>query len=508
MKFTIALFLSFAAAAPAVDWLTFGGDPQRSGFARDEQTLTAGNVAGLRVAWKIRLDNVARELNGLTAPLVAARVPAPGGFRDIAIVAGSSDRIYALDADSGKIFWQQTMSVEGAPRNAPSWLCPNALNATPVIDKRNRTIYAIASDGRLHAYNIVNGEEVRQPVQFVPPFSKNWSLNLVDGVIYTTISQRCNGAPSSVYGVDISDPNQPVKIFVASLTGGAGIWGRGGAAVGFDGRVYVETGDGPYDEKAGKLSDTIIGLTPRELKLADYYTPANRTWITKKDLDMGNITPVVFRFKNRELLAGAGKEGVIYLLDTSEMGGAGHRTPLFRSPLWTNAEADFAGRGFWGAFSSFEDAQGTRWLYVPAYGPPTKELTFPLAYGETPNGSVMAFRVVEKDGRPSLEAAWMSRDMMAPEPVIIANGMVFALAAGEDLAQVDEQGKLLTTAQRMARKKGHAVLYAFDANSGAELYNSGDAIAGFTHFSGLALSDGRVFVTTHDGTAYGFSLPE
>ena len=28
--------------------------------------------------------------------------------------------------------------------------------------------------------------------------------------------------------------------------------------------------------------------------MTDYYTPANRDWITRKDLDMGNISPVIF----------------------------------------------------------------------------------------------------------------------------------------------------------------------------------------------------------------------
>ena len=85
-----------------------------------------------------------------------------------------------------------------------------------------------------------------------------------------------------------------------------------------------------------------------DLKLADYYTPANRAWITKKDLDMGATSPVVFKFKDRELVAGAGKEGVIYLLDAKSLGGEDHRTPLFRSPLYTNEEVDYAGRGILG----------------------------------------------------------------------------------------------------------------------------------------------------------------
>src|SRR5207237_7016502 len=142
---------------------------------------------------------------------------------------------------------------------------------------------------------------------FFPPFAKAWSLQLVEDYIYTTISQGCNGVKSGVYGMNLADPNHTVSYFQAS-TAGAGIWGRAGAAITSDGKILVETGDGPYDVNAGKLSDTIIELSRKDLKLVDYYTPANRAWITKKDLDMGNMSPVVFKYKNWELAAGSGKE--------------------------------------------------------------------------------------------------------------------------------------------------------------------------------------------------------
>ena len=93
---------------------------------------------------------------------------------------------------------------------------------------------------------------------------------------------------------------------------------------------------------------------------------------------MGSIGPTVFRFKNWELTASAGKEGVIFLLDTKSLGGADHHTPLFRSPLYTNQEVNFVAKGFWGAFSTWEVSAGTRWLYAPAWGPPTSKAKFPI----------------------------------------------------------------------------------------------------------------------------------
>ena len=43
-----------------------------------------------------------------------------------------------------------------------------------------------------------------------------------------------------------------------------------------DGRVVFETGDGPYDPSKNLYSDSVIALAGKDLKLADYYTPANR----------------------------------------------------------------------------------------------------------------------------------------------------------------------------------------------------------------------------------------
>src|SRR6185437_11655340 len=59
---------------------------------------------------------------------------------------------------------------------------------------------------------------------------------------------------------------------------------------------------------------------------------------------------------------------------------------------------------------------------------------------------------------------------------------------------------------RQMRNTGHAILHALDARTGRELWNSGDTIPGWTHFSGLAIGGGKVFVTTHDGAIYAFGL--
>ena len=40
------------------------------------------------------------------------------------------------------------------------------------------------------------------------------------------------------------------------------------------------------------------------------------------------------------------------------------------------------------------------------------------------------FKVQDRDGKRTLEPAWVSRDLQSPVPPVIANGVVFALSAG------------------------------------------------------------------------------
>jgi len=109
---------------------------------------------------------------------------------------------------------------------------------------------------------------------------------------------------------------------------------------------------------------------------------------------------------------------------------------------------------------------------------------------------------VQQNGAPSLQPGWVSRDMISPLTPAIVNGVVFALASGE----FRSNDAKLSVAQR-ARRSSNAVLYALDAATGKELWNSGSAITSFVHSGGLAAGGGRVYVGGHDGTQYAFSFP-
>jgi outer membrane protein assembly factor BamB len=133
----------------------------------------------------------------------------------------------------------------------------------------------------------------------------------------------------------------------------------------------------------------------------------------------------------------------------------------------------------------------------PAVGGPK----FPITNGDNPHGSVMAFQVVANPNthNPVLEPAWISGDFALPDAVVIANGVVFALSTGENAVQKGGEARRLQDTHP-------AVLKALDAWTGKELYNSSDAMSSWVHFSGLAVSNGKVFAVDHDSNVYCFGL--
>jgi hypothetical protein len=251
--------------ASLAQWTTFGADPQRTSWARSESILNKDNVATLELKWKLQLDNVPKELTSLTPPVVVDQVKTERGIKEYVIAGGSADNLYAIDADTGKLAWKKTFTASGSPTGQPNTLCPFALNATPVIQGgRSKTIYTISSDGRLHALNASNGEDRFAPAPFVPAFSKNWSLNLADGILYAAVGQRCNGVLSGVYSLDLSKPDHPVHSFQA---GRPGIWGRAGVAVSAaTGTVFAETGDGAFKPDEGQFADAFVALSAGDLR--------------------------------------------------------------------------------------------------------------------------------------------------------------------------------------------------------------------------------------------------
>ena len=424
MKWTILLAL-VAVPLRGAEWVTHSGNNQRDGWQRNETRISKDTVKDLQLLWKVKIDTRQRSVYSLFGPLILERAITDRGFKELAFVATSSNDLIAVDADLGTIFWQRHFDwlADDDETDQASFLCPGGLTAWPVLPplpargrgpastssasqgrgrqeaargdaippggvsptpQRGagaaspfaiRPVFVLTGDGRLHQVNVNTGDEIVPPMNFLPPNGKPYSLAYHNNIIYTITGQGCGGNPNAVHSLDLA---KTVRYW---RSGSGGLWGIAGPAIGADGTVYAETGDGQYDPATNRYANSIVALTPKELKLKDWYTPSNAEWLWKRDLDM-NVTPVVFEYKGRELIVGSGKEGRLFMVDSQSLGGPGHRTALFRSELISNEDIDFAGAGTWGSLASWEDERGTRWVLAPVWGPKHPAFKFPLSNGE------------------------------------------------------------------------------------------------------------------------------
>lgn len=510
-----ALSSGLLAQSKPADWLTDGGDVQRTAWQRNETLLSPSTVKDMKLLWKIKLDNPPRQMHNLLPALVVGRVNTADGPKQVVVVTGVSDNLYGIDADTGKLLWKHHFETSWQPPanggRGAGVLCPGGITATPVIGPGKSAgeyiIYAAAWDGTLRRLDVATGKEVAPPAKFMPPNGKPYALSLLNNVIYTHTAQGCGGNPNMVYTYDLATD----KVGSWGPAGG-GMWGRTGPAIDSKGVMYTGTGDGRWDPENGIYGNGIIGVKQnpqtKAVELVDYYGPTNAEWLWKRDLDM-QVTPAIFKYKGKELMIDAGKECVVYLMDTESIGGDDHRTPLYRTPLICNEEVNFASAGIWGSLATWEDSNGTRWALTPFWGPKHSKFKAPIEHGAVKDGAIAAFKVEEKNGKFMLTPAWISRDMNRAEPPVIANGVVFAYGNGEDTDQAKfDIGLAYNTAEKRIAGSSHAVLYALDAQTGRELWNSGDQIASFSHWGGLSLANGRVYINTFDGYQYCFGIAE
>lgn len=494
------------------DWTTSGFDAQRSYWLRGDPKISVDTMIkpGFQLVWKHKLKNQTRELNSLTPPALFDFYIGYRGFRSLGFVGGSSGNVIAIDTDLGRIEWERSFPAGATPPSS-TIPCPGGMTSSvarpsttaypSVITARGfgrggpaksgvgepfqgavtlkdppvrftppppppaskttgrRTapppspfargpqyVYAVTADGKLHSLYVSNGEEPNPATSFLPPNANAQGLIVVDNTAYLATVNGCGGVDNGIWALDLESKK---------VTN----WKAPGAlafAMGPDGTLYAAAGN------------QLVALEPGTLKQKGAY-PAGQTLAS---------APVVFEFKGKDLIAVATGEGRLHLVDAAALSRTAAKTPVFSS-------VDFAA----GALASWQDAAETRWVLAPASKPGG-------------GGAITAWKVVEKGGAPVFEQGWVSRDMVSPLPAVIVNGVVFALSSGEFRTNDANM-----TATKRAQRSSPAVLYALDAASGKELWNSGNAITTFVHSGGLSAGGGRVYVGGHDGTLYAFGFP-
>jgi hypothetical protein len=548
------------------EWTTSGYDAQRTAWLRGDARLTKNAVqkGEFQFLWKAKFDNASRQLNSLTTPIILDRLIGYRGFKALAFIGGSDDRIFAIDTDLAKPYWTTMLNYTAATGGRPpsSWECPGGLIATPsrrtvltpsalggssgggrggartgsavgepgkgaavlsqmqaargasrgrgapppaeLPQARGRgpapigfggvdPVYAMGSDGYLHTLQSSNGADAEPPVPFLPPNTKPSALLWVDGVVYTTTSHDCGAAPNAVWAIDLTAAQKDRKT-VSWKTGGAPMAGTDGVALGGDGTIYVAVASAPSRTKRPsaatdgeaaeqKYADSVVALDRDTLQAKDWFTAPGAGF---------NTSPIVIRHKDKDLVAVTANDGRLYLLDGASLGGGDHKTPLHVSAKYTTGGAT--------ALATWED-ESTRWILATATGAPPAGLTF-TSNGLAPNGRVVAFKLIDQDGKFSTEPGWASRDLIAPLAPIVVNGMVFAVASGEYRPATASPS---VSASQRAQRSVPAVLYVLDGPTGKTLWSSGPRITSFAR-AGLSAGAGQVYLVTYDNQLYAFGI--
>jgi hypothetical protein len=547
----------------AADWPSQSGNPQRDGWAKSEKAFTKANAKGIELLYKYKAENQVKGLAALTPPIINGNLITYLGFKEMLVFGGSSDNVYSVDADLNRKIWSTHFEYKAdKPAAAATALCPGGLTATLTMPGsstamgrgfgggppgrgvvpgatprgvtpgavigagrgpaalppgmgpggpargglfatgfgRSGIFVAVSSDGNLHPLNTSTGADKVPPIKFLPANAKVSAINLNDGVLYAATQDGCGGNANALYALDMSGEDTTKGKLSVFETKGSGPAGSGGTAIGPDGTVYAEIPDGRGDV-AGQYSDTVLALS-KDLIVTDYFTPAASGSGTKKGTSGTGITPVVFDWNGRDIVVAGGRNGRIYLLDGKSLGGADHHTPLVQTDAIASPDTKYAGNGFSGTFSSWDDPENkTRWIYASLWGPAGGSAKFGQTNGDAAHGSIVAFKLEDQGGQPVLTPAWVSRDIVTPGPTATANGLVFVLSSGESPREAKEDGKPYSVAER-EKMATRAVLYVLDGASGAELYNSGTMASTFSHGAGLAVANRRIYFTTHDNTVY------
>ena len=117
------------------EWTTAGYDAQRTAWLRGDAFLTKDAVqkGSFKFLWKMSFENEARQLNSLTEPIILDRLIGYRGFKSLAFIGGSDDRVFAIDTDLARPYWMTSLNYSALTGGqAPaSWECPGGLIATP-----------------------------------------------------------------------------------------------------------------------------------------------------------------------------------------------------------------------------------------------------------------------------------------------------------------------------------------------------------------------------------------
>jgi len=510
------------ALAANDDVLTNHNNNARNGLDPFETKLTPSNVDKLKILFQATVDGQVYAQPLCVAKQLVYRHGVSKRDRDLVIVATEHGSVYALDATTGEVYWKVSLLSPGYtpvqasdPNIACSDIAPEiSITATPVIDRSagpSGRIFVIAmeTDGKqdydykLHAIDLATGKEAVTPVSisasvagtgpgvvFAPTRSSCQSgLLLLNGIIYSAWGSFCEKPPFAgwVLGnheLDLrqaaifnDNPNGvPPSTYLPDGSGG-GIWqsGLGPSADGKETtskRIYVATGNGPFDQtlKSGFPANQDYGGSVLRLGISnglsveDYFTPDNEQQEANNGTDLSSsglvVLPDIFDKRGRahHFLVAGGEDANLYLLNRDNLGKFNAST----NHIYQEIPA-VLGSGSYSSAATFNT-----WIYINGIGTPILRFEFNYSNPEQPL----------LDTTPAAQTVQSSFQYPGCTPSISADGTANGIVWAYE------------------NQTGHGVLHAYEATSLEELYNSGTLLGPGVPFAVPTIFSGKVYVGT------------
>jgi hypothetical protein len=514
-------------------------DAQRTGLNPNESSLSPASVTPQTFG---KLFSYLLDGYEYGQPLLVSNLTINGGTHNVVFAATENDSVYAFDADSygnGTPLWQVSLLHSGETPMTDGPIQPNqGVTSTPVIDLTSNTVYVVstqtptsggASTFRLNALDITTGKQKFGGPVTIQASVSGTNSDSVNGVVSlnTSCVQRAALllANSTIYigfggchsgwllaygaqslaqtGVFSASPNQNGEGAYASA---GGVWmGGGGPAADDSGKVYITTGNGPWDGLTS-WGDSVLKFGP-QLQLLDYFTPDDYRYMNCNDADLASGGLMLVPGGTEALVGG--KTGKLYLVNTTNLGkeqandaGATQTVPGVLTDQgfdpYPNSCTDVP--GYPGAGTWTTDVNSYEIFSTPSY------FNGSVYIGITPTATTIPVGIIQFQYAGTLTAGLESLPAMqmgsnGATAFISANGttngILWMIDHGEPLQNQDGSGVAPTA----------GILRAYDAeNLTSELYDSGmntaDAPGYGIKFTSPIVANGKVYIGTgHDLTS-------
>jgi hypothetical protein len=350
------------AAVAQVNVYTRSYDLARTGQNLQETILTPANVNSNTFG---KLFTVPTDGEVYAQPLYVSNLAIAGGTHNVVFVASMRNTVYAIDADNGTVYWTQNYGTPITPQYIQndqniSWSTGLGILSTPVIDPSTNIMYFVSATqsvvngnleyaDHLNALEIATGAAVKSPVNITATYStadltnplqlviqrenQRPALALANGNIYVVFGSHDDITPYEGWVLAYNKSTlAQVGVYATTTVGSeGGIWMAGqGPAIDSAGNLYLLTANGSSGKTPNGLVQTgesMIKLSP-SLQLLDYFTPYNAANLSSGDMDLGSAGLLLI--PNTNYVVGGGKEGVLYLANTNDLGGFNSSTDQVR----------------------------------------------------------------------------------------------------------------------------------------------------------------------------------